>query len=155
VILRTGSDRLRLPDEARKLMDNSVSGPTGPRSRNGYYRQQVEVEAERQGLTPEEYGVYKGSTGSAIRPINSAGGLLFLAILISVFSAVVCGAAIILLTGEGVTNWVQFVVGCAIVIVLVPASWAYHFKERKAARLRKAAGKTLEPPTRRSSRPDW
>jgi hypothetical protein len=128
----------------------------GPPARSkGYYKRQIEQEAAKQGLTSEEYGVYKDSTGSAIKPVNSAGGLLFLAILISLFSAVVVGAAIILLTGEGVTNWVQFIIGCSIVLVLVPTSWAYYFKERKAARLRKAAGKTLEPPTRRSGRPDW
>jgi hypothetical protein len=136
-------------------MSSEAPQPEPRARRKGYYKRQIELEAGKQGLTPEEYGVYKGSTGSAIKPINSAGGLLFLAILISVFSAVFCGTAIILLTGEGVTNWVQFVIGCAIVIVLVPTSWAYYFKERKAARLRKAAGKTLEPPTRRSSRPDW
>jgi hypothetical protein len=34
----------------------------------------VESEAERQGLTVEEYGVYKGDVGSAVKPINSAGG---------------------------------------------------------------------------------
>lgn len=130
--------------------------PTGPPARRkGYYKRQIDLEAAKQGLTPEEYGVYKGSTGSVIKPINSAGGLLFLAILISVFSAVVVGAAFILITGEGVTNWVQFIIGCLIVLFLVPTSWAYYFKERKAARLRKASGKTLEPPTRRSSRPDW
>lgn len=138
-----------------KMMDNADSGPTDPGRRKGYYRQQVELEAAKQGLTIEEYGVYKGDVGSAVKPVNSAGGLLFLAILISLFSGVVVVAATILLTGEGVTNWVQFVVGCAIVLVLVPTSWAYYFKERKAVRLRKAAGKTLELPTRRSSRPDW
>ena len=136
-------------------MDDAVPGPTEPGRRKGYYRQQVELEAAKQGLTIDEYGVYKGSTGSAVKPVNSAGGLLFLAILISLFSGVVVVAAIILLTGEGVTNWVEFVVGCAIALVLIPTSWAYYFKERKALRLRKVAGKTLEPPTRRSSRPDW
>lgn len=123
--------------------------------RKGYYRRQIELEAAKQGLTVEEYGVYKGSTGSAIKPINSAGGLLFLAILISLVSAVVAGAAITLVTGEGVTNWPQFIFACAIVVVLVPTSWAYYLKERKAVRLRKAAGKTLAPPTRRSSSSDW
>ncbi|WP_285244898.1 hypothetical protein [Pseudarthrobacter sp. fls2-241-R2A-127] len=136
-------------------MSSEAPQPGPPARRKGYYKRQIELEAGKQGLTPEEYGVYKGSTGSAIKPINSAGGLLFLAILISLFSGVVVVAAIILLTGEGVTNWVQFVFGCAIALVLVPTSWAYYFKERKAVRLRKAAGKTLEPPTRRSGRPDW
>lgn len=136
-------------------MSSGTPQPGPPARRKGYYKRQIELEAAKQGLTPEEYGVYKGSTGSAIKPINSAGGLLFLAILITLFSALVVGAAVLLLTGEGVSNWVQFVISCAIVVVLVPTSWAYYFKERKAARLRKAAGKTLEPPTRRSHRPDW
>lgn len=136
-------------------MSSEDPRPVPPVKRKGYYKRQIQLEAERQGLTPEEYGVYKGSTGSVIKPVNSAGGLLFLAILISVFSGIVVGAAIIVLTGDGVTNWVQFVIACVIVLFLVPTSWAYYFKERKAARLRKAAGKTLEPPTRRSSRPDW
>lgn len=136
-------------------MSNETPGAGQPSRRKGYYKRQIELEAAKQGLTVEEYGVYKGSTGSAIKPINSAGGLLFLAILISVFCAVVVVAAFILITGEGVTNWVQFIIGCLVVLFLVPTSWAYYLKERKAVRLRKAAGKTLEPPTRRSNRPDW
>jgi hypothetical protein len=136
-------------------MRNENPEAGGTSRRKGYYRRQIELEAAKQGLTVEEYGVYKGSTGSAIKPINSAGGLLFLAILISLVSAVVVGAAITLVTGEGVTNWPQFIFACAIVLVLVPTSWAYYLKERKAVRLRKAAGKTLEPPTRRSSASDW
>jgi len=136
-------------------MSNESPGTGRPSRRKGYYKRQIELEAAKQGLTVEEYGVYKGSTGSAIQPINSAGGLLFLAILISLFSAIVVGGAIILLTGEGVTNWPQFIISCAIVLFLVPTSWAYYFKERKAARLRKAAGKTLQPPTRRSSSTEW
>jgi hypothetical protein len=126
-----------------------------PSRRKGYYKRQIELEAARQGLTVEEYGVYKGSTGSFVKPVNSAGGLLFLAILISIISAVVVGCAIVLLSGEGVTNWVQFTIGCATVLTLVPTSWAYYLKERRATRLRKAAGKTLQPPPRRSSRTDW
>jgi len=156
VILRTGSDRPRLPDEARKLMDNAVPGPTGPRRRKGYYRQQVEVEAERQGLAVEEYGVYKGDFGSAVKPINSAGGLLFLSILITVIMGVVVALIVMLFVdGTEEPNWGQLVFAIAFALWIVPTSWAYYFKERKAARLRRAAGKTLEPPTRRSSRPDW
>ncbi|MFF1250937.1 hypothetical protein ACFVYC_00360 [Pseudarthrobacter sp. NPDC058329] len=136
-------------------MSNETPEPGRPSRRKGYYKRQIELEAAKQGLTVEEYGVYKGSTGSAIKPITSAGGLLFLAILISLFSAGVVGGMIVLLSGEGVTNWVEFTISCAIVLFVVPTSWAYYLKERKAARLRKAAGKTLQPPTRRSSRTDW
>lgn len=122
-----------------------------PSRRKGYYKRQVELEAAKQGLTVEEYGVYKGSTGSAIKPINSAGGLLFLAILISLFSSVVVIIGVKLLIDNEVTSWVELIIGFAIVLSVVPTSWAYYLKERKAVRLRRASGKTLELPTRRST----
>ena len=118
--------------------------------RKGYYKRQIEQEAAKQGLTVEEYGVYKGSVGSAIKPINSAGGLLFLAILISLICTVIVGLAIVLLTSDGVTNWAQLAFGLVTVLFLVPTSWAYYLKERKAVRLRRASGKILQHPTRRS-----
>jgi len=58
-------------------------------------------------------------------------------------------------SGTHGVNWVAVLFGALLIVWLVPTTWAYYFKERRAARLRKAAGKTLEPPTRRSSRPDW
>lgn len=124
------------------------------RGRKGYYKRQIELEAKRQGLTVEEYGVYKGSVGSVIKPINSAGGLLFLAVLISLFSGVVLCGAVILLTGDQTIDVVQLVIALVIVLLLVPTAWAYYLKERKASRLRRASGKSVEPPTRRSSSRD-
>ena len=124
----------------------------GRRSRRkGYYKRQIELEAAKQGLTVEEYGVYKGSTGSVIEPINSAGGLLFLAILISLFSSVAVVAGVVTLINNEVTSWVELIVGFAIVLFVVPTSWAYYLKERRAVRLRRASGKTLQHPTRRST----
>lgn len=124
----------------------------GRRSRRkGYYKRQVELEAAKQGLTVEEYGVYKGSVGSAVKPINSAGGLLFLAVLISLFSSVAVVAGVVTLINNEVTSWVELIVAFAIVLFTVPASWAYYLKERKAERLRRASGKTLQRPTRRST----
>ncbi len=124
----------------------------GRRSRRkGYYKRQIELEAAKQGLTVEEYGVYKGSAGSVIEPINSAGGLLFLAILISLFSSVAVVAGVVTLINNEVTSWVELIVGFAIVLFVVPTSWAYYLKERKAVRLRRASGKTLQHPTRRST----
>ncbi|MGN6441091.1 MAG: hypothetical protein ACTHL6_04225, partial [Arthrobacter sp.] len=57
--------------------------------------------------------------------------------------------------GTEAVDWGKIVFAVAFGLWIIPTSWRYYFKERKAARLRKAAGKTLEPPTRRSSRPDW
>ncbi|MDN4643639.1 hypothetical protein [Arthrobacter sp. PsM3] len=121
-----------------------------PPRRKGFYKRQIELEAAKHGLTVEEYGVYKGSVGSGVEPINSAGGLLFLAVLISLFSGVVVVAGVGLLIDDKVTDWVELIIAFAIVLFTVPVSWAYYVKERKAVRLRRASGKTLQHPTRRS-----
>ena len=137
-------------------MDNADSGPTDAGRRKGYYRQQVELEAAKQGLTIDEYGVYKGDAGSAIKPINTAGGLLFLSILITLIMTVVFVLLVkLFVDGTEVVDWGKIVFAVAFGVWIIPTSWRYYFKERKALRLRRAAGKTLEPPTRRSSRPDW
>jgi hypothetical protein len=125
--------------------------------RKGYYARQVEAEASRQGLTVEEYGVYKGDVGSAVKPINSAGGLLFLSILITLLLTVVAVLMVKLFTeGTEEPNWGQIVFTAAFGLWILPTTWAYYFKERKASRLRRASGKTVEPPpTRRSTQRDW
>ncbi|WP_144659379.1 hypothetical protein [Paenarthrobacter nicotinovorans] len=122
------------------------------RHRQGYYARQIEAEAERQGLTVEEYGVYKGDVGSAVKPINSAGGLLFLSILITLIMAVV-GVLMVKLFVDGTEeiNWVQIVFTIVVGLWLVPTAWFLYFKERKASRLRKQNCKTIELPTRRNT----
>lgn len=137
-------------------MKSEVSGSKGSGRRKGYYRRQVELEAAKQGLTVEEYGVYKGDVGSSVKPINSAGGLLFLAILITLIMTVVAALLVkLFLDGTEDPDWGKIVFAVAFGLWIIPTSWAYYFKERKAARLRKAAGKSLELPTRRSSLRDW
>lgn len=37
-------------------------------------------------MTVEEYGVYKGSVGSSVKPVNSAGGLLTISLLLTVIN---------------------------------------------------------------------
>ena len=124
-------------------MNQPVEQPQPDRTK-GYYARQVEAEAERQGLTVEEYGVYKGDVGSAVKPINSTSGLLFLSILITV-----CMGAAIVFTLIGITagtqevNWIIVVLGALMIVWLVPTTWAYYFKQRKAVRLRKQNGKTI------------
>ena len=123
--------------------------------RKGYYARQVEAEAARQSLTVEEYGVYKGDVGSAVKPINSAGGLLFLSILITLcMGAAIVFTVIGIAAGTQEVNWVVVVLGALLIIWLIPTTWTYYFKERKAARLRKQNGKTIELPTRRNSARD-
>ena len=56
--------------------------------------------------------------------------------------------------GTQEVNWVAVVLGALLIIWLVPTTWAYYFKERKAARLRRQNGKTIELPTRRNTARD-
>ncbi|MFJ5699489.1 hypothetical protein [Arthrobacter sp. NPDC093139] len=93
---------------------------------------------EMVGYTPAEYGVRKDDGGGLIKPVNSSGGILFLALLLTV--------------GMGVL--VYFVVQVAIqgawhmlgeVWWVFPAciypftfAWMSYLKERRAERLRKA-----------------
>lgn len=124
------------------------------RDRKGYYARQSEIEAEKHGLTVEEYGVYKGPNYIGIKPYTSAGGILFLAILITLISVTMFVYGFLSLAGlvyvsEPVTA--AELILPAVILVLVPiAAWRQYLKERKAVRLRKASGKTLQPPTRRS-----
>ncbi|PNH81223.1 hypothetical protein CXZ05_17100 [Arthrobacter sp. AFG20] len=115
----------------------------------------MEAEAARQGLTVEEYGVYKGDVGSVVKPVNSAGGLLFLSILITLIMTVVAVLLVkLVVDGTEEPNWGQIVFAVAFGLWIVPTAWAYYFKERKAARLRTQSGKTIELPTRRNSARD-
>lgn len=119
--------------------------------RKGYYARQIEAEAERQGLTVEEYGVYKGDVGSAVKPINSAGGLLFLSMLITICMSASAVFFIQAIIGGQDLDWGQIVITVLVGLWLVPTAWFLYFKERKASRLRKQNGKTIELPTRRNT----
>jgi hypothetical protein len=90
------------------------------------------------GYTPAEYGVRKDDGGGLVKPINSAGGLLFLAILVTIcFGGMIYGLVQIAVTDQwdilGRTWWM-------FLLILIPllGGWAGYFKERRAQKLRKA-----------------
>jgi hypothetical protein len=127
--------------------------PRVPRSPGGYERL-ASADATRRGLTREEYGVYKGSEGSLVEPVNSTGGLLFLAILLTVINAILLvfvGVIIAQANGliprnpddHGLTpvEWGFFVIE----FLSVPVAWRYYLVERRAQKLRVSRGlpKTL------------
>lgn len=114
--------------------------------RRGFYRRAVEEDAARQGLTVEEYGVYKGSTGSVIKPVNSAGGLLAISIVLTVITAFCTVLFIHLLVTGQRDDWGEVLFGMAVVYLFTPWSWWYYFVERRAERLRAERGKTLIRP---------
>jgi hypothetical protein len=118
------------------------------------YRLGGAIEAEKQGLTVEEYGVYKGPNHIGVKPYSSAGGILFLAILITLMSVTMfvygcLGLAGLVYVSEPPTV-AGLIVPVIILLVLPIVAWWQYLTERKAVRLRKASGKTLRPPTRRS-----
>jgi hypothetical protein len=90
------------------------------------------------GYTPEEYGVRKDDGLSLVKPVNSSGGLLFLAVLISLaFGGMLYGIVQMALTDQwhilGEIWWMYL-----LILVPLSAGWSGYFKERRAERLRKA-----------------
>jgi hypothetical protein len=95
-------------------------------------------DGELVGYTPEEYGVRKDDGGGLVKPVNSSGGILFLALLISLaFGGMLYGIVQMALTDQwhilGEIWWMY-------VLILYPlfAGWSSYFKERRAEKLRKA-----------------
>jgi hypothetical protein len=115
----------------------------------GGYRRLSDDDAARRGLTPEEYGVYKGSEGSLVKPVNSASGLLIISIVLTViFAAVSVFIVIVIMQSMGLlpvvdgdseltpVMWFFIVISYAAPIW----SWALYRKERRAQKLRVARG---------------
>lgn len=88
--------------------------------------------------TADEYGVRKDDGFGVVKPVNSAGGLLFLSILMTIaFGGMLYGIVQMAITDQweilGEIWWMYL-------LVLYPllAGWAGYFSERKAEKLRKA-----------------
>lgn len=115
----------------------------------GLYKRLSNEDAERRGLTPEEYGVYKGSVGSVVEPVNSASGLLVLSIILTVIMGAVSVFIVIVIrqsmglapVAEGDSEispvmWFFVVLGYGAPVW----SWLLYRKERRAQKLRVARG---------------
>lgn len=122
--------------------------PSEPHPRlRGFQRREVEDAAAKQGITPEEYGNYKGRYPGVAQPVRSAGAILALSILVTLISAVITvGAVLSVLRVSEVEPWK--------LIIMAVASWVATFFgwrsfsiEHRAQKLRKARGITLQPPT--------
>ncbi|MFC9332757.1 hypothetical protein [Arthrobacter sp. NPDC057009] len=90
------------------------------------------------GYTPAEYGVRKDGRRSLVKPVNSSGGLLFLAILLTAcLGGLVYGVVQAALTDQWhILGEVWWVFPACLFPFL--AAWASYLKERKAEKLRKA-----------------
>lgn len=119
----------------------------GDRARR--FAELAQRDAERRGLSPEEYGVYKGSEGSLVKPVNSASGLLVLSIVLTVvMTAVTVFIGFIIAQGLGLiaanpddsevtpVMWLFIIASYAAPVW----SWIYYARERRAQKLRLARG---------------
>jgi len=88
--------------------------------------------------TAEEYGVRKDDGHGLVKPVNSSGGLLFLAVLASLFAGgVAYGLVRIAIDGTWeILGDVWWTIPVGILVPLV--AWTSYAKERKAEKLRKA-----------------
>ena len=86
----------------------------------------------------EEYGVRKDDGHGLVKPVNSSGGLLFLAVLASLFAGgVAYGLVRIAVDGTWeILGDVWWTIPVGILVPLV--AWTSYAKERKAEKLRKA-----------------
>jgi hypothetical protein len=106
-------------------------------------------DAQRRGLSMQDYGVYKGSTGSVVKPVNSARGLLILSIILTVL-----GVALLALIGSSIAqelgylarpeNYTELSPVMAIFLGLTfifPVwSWIMYAKESRAQKSRLSKG---------------
>lgn len=134
-----------------KTPGSHAADPGQPRKENrtrrkSFYKSEVEREALRQGMTVEEYGVYKGSVGSAVKPVNSAGGLLVLSLIMSVFVGISAVSLASVWIKDGFSAVAGILFPMLLVTLLLIWSWVYFARERKAEKLRKARGITLIRP---------
>lgn len=114
--------------------------------RKSFYKSEVEREAFRQGMTVEEYGVYKGSVGSSVQPVNSAGGLLAISLVLSGMYAGLLTLFVIHWIQAGPQEALKNTVPMLLVGIFIPWSWVYFAREHRAEKLRKARGITLIRP---------
>ena len=93
---------------------------------------------EMVGYTPDEYGVRKDDGGGLVKPVNSSGGILFLALLLTAGMGVLVYFVVqVAVQGSwhifGEVWWVF--PAC---IFPFTAAWLNYFTERRAEKLRKA-----------------
>lgn len=88
--------------------------------------------------TPGEYGVRKDDGHGLVKPVNSSGGLLFLAILASLFAGgVAYGLVRIAIDGTWeILGDIWWTIPVGVLVPLV--AWSSYAKERKAEQLRNA-----------------
>jgi hypothetical protein len=115
----------------------------------GKYERLSNEDAARRGLTPEEYGVYKGDVGSNVQPVNSASGLLIISIILTVIFAAMSVFIVIVIrqsmglvpVAEGDSEITPVMWFFVIISYGAPVwSWVLYAKERRAQKLRLARG---------------
>ena len=115
----------------------------------GKYERLSNEDAALRNLSIEEYGVYKGSVGSDVEPVNSAGGLLVISIILTVLCTAMVGLGVWAVGQElgyfpRPADYTHFdpVMGFFFLFTLMFPfwSWALYRKERRAQKLRMARG---------------
>lgn len=130
------------------MTDTPPPPPSEPRPRlRGFQRREVEDAAAKQGITPEEYGNYKGRYPGVAQPVRSAGAILAPCIFVTAISAIITvGAVLSVLRVSDVEPW-KLIVVAPVLWVVTFFGWRSFRIEHRAEKLRKARGILLQPPT--------
>ncbi|MFI5429060.1 hypothetical protein [Aeromicrobium sp. UC242_57] len=119
------------------------------RRRDGIFDRLAQQDAHARGLAPDEYGVYQGRVGSITEPTSSATGLLIISLVLTVL-----GTLVLVLAGVGIAQGMGLVdkpddattlspvewFFTFFSMILIPWSWSYYFRERRASKVRIARG---------------
>lgn len=76
-------------------------------------------------MTVEQYGVYKGSAGSSVTSVNSAGGLAAISLVLSGIYAGLLTLLVIHWIQDGPQEAPKNTVQMALVVIFIPWSWVY------------------------------
>lgn len=119
------------------------------RRKDGLYDRLAQQDADARGLTPEEYGVYKGRVGADTMPTTSATGLLIISVVLTLL-----GVLVLVLAGVGIAQDMGLVdkpddattlspvqwFFTLFSMIFIPWSWSYYLRERRAQKVRIARG---------------
>jgi hypothetical protein len=120
--------------------------PYGDPALRGFQQREIEHAAAQQGLTPEEYGLYRGNYPGPISPVQSATAILVIACFITLI-AVFIGARCVLGMATGSSPGLAVIALALGMWIPVYFVWRSFRIQRRAEKLRRARGLAISEPT--------
>lgn len=112
----------------------------------GFQQREIEHAAAQQGLTSEEYGLYRGNYPGPIVPVQSATAILVLACFITLIAAFI-GVRCVLGLATGSSPGLGVIAMAVGMWIIAFFSWRSFRIQHRAEKLRRARGLRISEPT--------